>query len=177
MDLEVRHLQLVQAVAESGSLTRAGAVLHLTQSALSHQLKDIESRLGTPLFLRLPKRVALSELGKRLAAPVTEAFQRLEAAFAATRETNEGVLSVTAIQSFATNWLVPRLGTFQLAHPDIAVRLAASGRMVDFAREEFDLGIRGGQGRWPGLKAHRLIPIDFTPMCSPEFIARRGRPT
>jgi LysR family glycine cleavage system transcriptional activator len=61
-----------------------------------------------------------------------------------------------------------------LAHPNIAVRLEASGQVVDFAREEFDLGIRGGQGRWPGLKAHLLIPIEFTPLCSPEFIARSG---
>jgi LysR family glycine cleavage system transcriptional activator len=167
-------IRAFEAAARHGSFTRAAAELGMTQAAVSYQVKLLEDRVGAPLFLRLPKRVALSELGKRLAPPVTEAFQRLEAAFAATRETNEGVLSVTAIQSFAANWLVPRLGTFQLAHPNIAVRLEASGQVVDFAREEFDLGIRGGQGRWPGLKAHLLIPIEFTPLCSPEFIARSG---
>src|ERR1700694_1822450 len=66
MDLEIRHLQLVAAVAEVGSLTRAGDRLHLTQSALSHQLRDIESRLGTALFLRVGKRLVLTPAGERL---------------------------------------------------------------------------------------------------------------
>jgi len=163
-----------EAAARHGSFTKAAAELGMTQAAVSYQVKLLEDRVGAPLFLRLPRRVVLSEAGKRLATPVTEAFERLHAAFAALREINAGVLSVTAVQSFATNWLVPRLGTFQLAHPDIAVRLEASGRQVDFAREEFDLGIRGGKGRWPGLAAHLLMPIEFTPLCSPEFIARNG---
>ena len=66
MDLEIRHLRLVREVSLAGSLTRAGAVLHLTQSALSHQLRDIESRLDTPLFLRVGKRMILTPAGERL---------------------------------------------------------------------------------------------------------------
>jgi LysR family glycine cleavage system transcriptional activator len=163
-----------EAAARHGSFTRAAAELGMTQAAVSYQVKLLEDRLGAPLFLRLPKRVALSEAGKRLAAPVSEAFQRLEAAFAAMRETNEGVLSVTAIMSFANNWLVPRLGTFQLAHPNIAVRLDTSQHVVDFSREEVDVGIRSGRGSWPGLKAHLLMPTEFTPLCSPALLARAG---
>lgn len=164
-----------EAAARHGSFTKAAAELGMTQAAVSYQVKLLEDRVGAPLFLRLPKRVVLSEAGRRLAPPVTEAFQRLEAAFAAMRETNEGVLSVTAITSFATNWLVPRLGAFQLAHPNIAVRLETSHRLVDFSREEFDVGIRHGHGRWPGLKAHMLLPTEFTPLCSPAFRARAGK--
>jgi LysR family glycine cleavage system transcriptional activator len=164
-----------EAAARLGSFTKAAAELGMTQAAVSYQVKLLEDRLGAPLFLRLPKRVALSEAGKRLATPVSEAFQRLEAAFAAMRETNEGVLSVTAIMSFANNWLVPRLGTFQLAHPDIAVRLDTSQHLVDFSREEVDVGIRGGRGSWPGLKAHLLMPTEFTPLCSPALLARAGK--
>jgi LysR family glycine cleavage system transcriptional activator len=164
-----------EAAARHGSFTKAAAELGMTQAAVSYQIKLLEDRLGAPLFLRLPKRVVLSEAGKRLAPPVSEAFQRLEAAFAAMRATNEGVLSVTAIHTFATNWLVPRLGAFQLAHPTIAVRLETTHRLVDFAREDFDLGIRTGLGKWPGLKAHLLMPTEFTPLCSPALLARAGR--
>ena len=128
------------------------------------------------MFLRQPKKVVLSEVGKRLAPQVSEAFHRLEAAFAAMRGTAEGVLSVTTVHTFATNWLVPRLGAFQLAHPDIAVRLDVSSRTLDLTREEFDIGIRGGQGAWPGHKAHRLMEGEFTPLCSPELLARVGPP-
>src|SRR6185312_16572373 len=78
MDLEIRHLQLVSAVADLGSLTRAGDRLHLTQSALSHQLRDIESRLGTPLFLRIGKRLVLTPAGERLLVSAKEVLQRLE---------------------------------------------------------------------------------------------------
>ncbi len=167
-------IRAFEAAARLGSFTKAAAELGMTQAAVSYQVKLLEDRVGAPLFLRLPRRVVLSEAGKRLAPPLTEAFERLHAAFAALRETDAGVLSVTAVQSFAANWLVPRLGTFQVAHPDIAVRLEASGRLVDFAREEFDVGIRGGDGRWPGVKAHLLMPIEFTPLCSPEFVGRGG---
>jgi LysR family transcriptional regulator, glycine cleavage system transcriptional activator len=85
------------------------------------------------------------------------------------------VLSVTAVNTFCTNWLVPRLGTFQVAHPSIAVRLDASARLVDFTREEFDIGIRAGKGKWPGLKAHLLFPVAFVAVCSPDFLKRAGR--
>jgi LysR family glycine cleavage system transcriptional activator len=164
-----------EAAARHGSFTKAAAELGMTQAAVSYQVKLLEDRVGAPLFLRLPKRVQLSEAGKRLAPPVTEAFQRLQAAFAALRETSGGVLSITAITSFATNWLVPRLGAFQLAHPTIAVRLETDPRLVDFSREEFDVGIRHGHGQWPGLKAHMLMPTEFTPLCSPSLLARFGR--
>ena len=86
----------------------------------------------------------------------------------------ESVLSITAAETFATNWLVPRLGAFQLANPGIDVRLELMGRVVDFTRETFDLGIREGHGNWPGLKSHRLMAVEFTPLCSPEFLSRTG---
>ena len=167
-------IRAFEAAARHGSFTKAAEELGMTQAAVSYQVKLLEDRLGAPLFLRQARKVVLSEAGRRLAPPVSEAFQRLQAAFAALRETNEKVLSVTVIQSFATNWLVPRLGTFQMAHPDIAVRVDASGRVVDLAREDIDVGIRTGHGDWPGLRAHLLMPSEFTPLCSPEFLARTG---
>jgi LysR family glycine cleavage system transcriptional activator len=167
-------IRAFEAAARLGNFTKAAGELGMTQAAVSYQVKLLEDRVGAPLFLRGPRGVALSEAGRRLAPPVSEAFQRLQTAFSALHETNAGVLSVTAIQTFCSNWLVPRLGGFQMAHPQIAVRLEASGRMTDFAREDFDLGIRSGLGEWTGLRSHLLMPIEFTPLCSPDLLARAG---
>jgi LysR family glycine cleavage system transcriptional activator len=167
-------IRVFEAAARLGSFTKAASELGMTQAAVSYQVKLLEDRLGTSLFARLPRGVALTEAGQRLAPAVGESFRRLHSAFADFRETSAGVLSITAIQAFCTNWLVPRLGGFQVAHPRIAVRLEASGRMVDFSRDDFDLGIRTGTGEWQGLRSHQLMPIEFTPLCSPEFLAKHG---
>jgi len=168
-------IRAFEAAARHGSFTKAAEELGMTQAAVSYQVKLLEDRVGAPLFLRQPRKVVLSEAGKRLAPAVAEAFQRLNAAFANLRETDGNVLSITAINTFCTNWLVPRLGTFQMAHPNIAVRLDASSRLVDFAQEEFDVGVRAGAGKWPGLKAYFLFPVEFVAVCSPEFLKRSGK--
>ncbi len=163
-----------EAAARHQSFTKAAEELGMTQAAVSYQVKLLEDRLGKALFIRLPKKVELSETGRRLAPAVAAAFHGLHVAFAELRETDDAVLAVTAVHTFATNWLVPRLGAFQQQHPEIAVRIDLSSRNVDFTREEFDIGIRGGRGTWPGLRADQLIPIAFTPLCSPDFLARHG---
>jgi LysR family glycine cleavage system transcriptional activator len=167
-------IRAFEAAARHGSFTKAAEELGMTQAAVSYQVKLLEDRVGTALFLRQPRRVVLSEAGKRLAPAVGEAFQRLSAAFTSLRETDENVLSISAVNTFCTNWLVPRLGTFQMAHPNIAVRLEASHRVVDFTVEEFDVAIRSGKGDWPGIKAHQLFPVDLTAVASPEFLKRVG---
>jgi LysR family glycine cleavage system transcriptional activator len=100
---------------------------------------------------------------------VTDAFALLSEAYAAARGGAHGMLTVTTVLTFASNWLARHLGSFQLAHPALAVRLDTDSRMVDFSREEVDIGIRSGSGQWPGLVAHRLIEVDFTPMLSPKL--------
>jgi LysR family transcriptional regulator, glycine cleavage system transcriptional activator len=167
-------IRAFEAAARHGSFTKAAEELGLTQAAVSYQIKQLEDRVGTPLFLRQARKVVLSDAGKRLAPAVAEAFQRLTLAFDALRRTDEGVLSVTAVHTICANWLVPRLGTFQIAHPNIAVRLDASSRWVNFAQEEFDVGIRSGNGVWPGLAAHKLMPLELAVFASPDFLARAG---
>jgi len=163
-----------EAAARHQSFTKAAEELGMTQAAVSYQVKVLEDRLGKALFVRLPKKVELSETGRRLAPAVAAAFQGLHAAFAELRETDDSVLAATVVHTFATNWLVPRLGAFQQLHPEIKVRIDLSGRNVDFTREDFDIGIRGARGKWPGLRADQLMPIAFTPLCSPDFLARHG---
>ncbi len=167
-------IRCFEAAARHQSFTHAAQELGMTQAAMSYQIKILEERLGGPLFLRGARGVTLTEAGRRLAPAVTDAFARLRAAFEEFSESGEGVLSITVLASFATSWLVPRLGAFQLAYPGIAVKLDVSSDIVDFAREEVDIGIRTGSGEWPGLAAHRLFAVAFTPMLSPKLLDRLG---
>ena len=143
----------------------------MTQAAVSYQIKLLEERVGGPLFKRGARGVTLTETGQRLAPAINDAFARLRAAFEEVVETGGRTLTVSTIATIAANWLVPRLGSFQRAHPDIAVRLDVTSELVDFARVEIDLAIRSGKGEWTGLVAHRLLTIEYTPMLSPRLLA------
>lgn len=167
-------IRAFEAAARHGSFTKAGEELGMTQAAISYQVKLLEDRVGLPLFLRQARKVVLSEAGRKLAPNVTDAFQQLAAAFAGLRESDANVLSTTVVNTFCTNWLVPRLGSFQMLHPEIAVRLDASWRTVNMMEEDFDIAIRGGKGVWPGLKSHRLFAMEMLPVCSPDFLKRVG---
>ena len=126
MDLEVRHLQLVAAVAEVGSLTRAGDRLHLTQSALSHQLRDIESRLGAALFLRLGKRLVLTPAGERLLTSARDVLERLTQAEHDIREMGRdraGILRITTECYTCYHWLPPLLLRYRRTFPRVEVRI------------------------------------------------------
>ena len=129
MDLEIRHLQLVRAVAQRGTLTSAGLVLHLTQSALSHQLLDIESRLGTALFLRVGKRLALTPAGERLLASANEVLATIVQTEDAIRQlagNSRGVLRITTECYTCYHWLPPLLKRYRHAHPLVDVRIDVS---------------------------------------------------
>lgn len=163
-----------EAAARLGSFTRAGEELGLTQAAVSYQIKLLEERIGQPLFLRQPRQVVLTGTGRRLAGPVAEAFDALRAAFAALDDEGGAVLTISSAQTVASNFLAPRLGAFQLAHPGLAVRLSVSDHLTDFAREEVDVAVRHGRGPWPGLARHPLFPVRFAPLCSPDLLRRMG---
>src|SRR5688572_26951064 len=119
-------IRCFEAAARHLSFTRAARELGMTQAAVSYQIRLLEERVGGPLFLRGARGVTLSELGRRNAPAVGEAFAQLRSAFAELKESADGVLTITALGTFATNWLVPRIGAFQLASPKLAVKLDAS---------------------------------------------------
>ncbi|RWL42275.1 MAG: LysR family transcriptional regulator [Mesorhizobium sp.] len=167
-------IRVFEAVARHLSFTKAAQELGMTQAAASYQIKVLEERIGAPLFLRRPKQIELTEPGQRLAPAVSEAFAILGQAYAAARGGADGLLCVTTVLTFASNWLAQHLGAFQIAHPALAVRLDTSARLTDFAREDVDLAIRSGGGKWPGLEAHKLLDADFTPMLSPKLAASIG---
>ena len=126
MDLEIRHLRLVREVSLAGSLTRAGAVLHLTQSALSHQLRDIESRLDTPLFLRVGKRMILTPAGERLlrsAEDVLATIEQTEEAIRRLAGAGRGLLRLTTECYTCYHWLPARLREFHERFPRVEVEI------------------------------------------------------
>lgn len=163
-----------EAAARHENFTQAAAELGMTQAAISYQIRLFEERLGVPLFRRERRRVVLTDAGRRLAAVAGRAFDALDGAFAAIRAEDEGMLTVTTSYTFANTWFAWRLGAFQLANPEMAVRLLTDDSLADFAGEEVDVGVRTGLGEWPGLAADLLFRVNFTPMCSPAFLAEHG---
>jgi LysR family transcriptional regulator, glycine cleavage system transcriptional activator len=176
----MRHLpplaavRVFEAAARHQNFTVAASELGMTQAAVSYQVKLLEERLGVALFRRERRRVLLTEAGARAAAQLTRAFDAIDAAFAGLRAEDEAVLTISCTNTFASTWLAWQLGGFQLAYPAMAVRLLTSDKLADFASDEVDVGIRSGTGDWPGLVRHWLLTMDFTPMCSPAFLAAHG---
>jgi LysR family glycine cleavage system transcriptional activator len=165
-------VRVFEAASRHGNFSRAAEELAMTQAAVSYQMKMLEERLGAPLFVRQGRTMVLTELGRRIAPQVNEAFAMLGRAFAAARAETDTILSITAARTIGANWLAGRLGDFQIAHPDLAVRLDVTDTMVDLAASEFDVGIRGMSGPMPGLVCHFLMRMPVTPLATPAFLAR-----
>lgn len=169
-------IRVFEAAARLKSFTKAADELGITQAAVSWQVKALERRLEQNLFRRLPREVVVTPAGERLARAATEAMTALRSAVSDLTDSGDGVLSLTVLQTVATLWLAPRLGSFQLAHPEIAVRIDTSPKVYDLLREDMDVGIRSGTGDWPGMEALRLFSTGITPLCPPEALAGLNEP-
>jgi LysR family transcriptional regulator, glycine cleavage system transcriptional activator len=166
-----------EAAARHLSFTRAAAELGMTQAAVSYQIRILEERLGQPVFTRRTRRVELTDAGRLLATGLSDAFQRVSDAYSSARGRAAGMLSVKVHTTFAAHWLAPRVGRFQLRHPDIAVRLMTSMTDPDFATEEIDAGFMWDRDPFPrDLVAHKVMDSRFTPMLSREMAERIGGP-
>ncbi len=164
-------MRAFEAAARHLSFTLAAEELNVTQAAVSHQIKALEQDLGMPLFQRLNRALMLSSEGQALFPSVNQAMDIMASAVDRLYQQDQsGELTVTTLDSFAVTWLVPRLGRFRTAHPDIDVRITTSGKAVDFARVNVDLAIRYGSGNWSDLSAERLMTEEVFPVCSPELL-------
>jgi LysR family transcriptional regulator, glycine cleavage system transcriptional activator len=166
-----------EAAARHSSFTRAGAELGVTQTAISHQVRALEDELGAPLFRRSPQRISLTVQGQSWASELSVVFARLREANRRLRGRDvatRAVVSVSIIPSFGSRWLVPRLGRFLLAHPELDVRISASERLVDFALESVDLGIRYGAGQYPGLVSTKLADDALVVVAAPSLAAQHA---
>ncbi len=168
-------LKAFEAAARHESFTKAADELSVTQGAVSHQVKALEAELGLRLFNRERQRLVITDGGRRYLEVVRDAFDRLAVGTQRLLQLQKtGALTVTTSPNFASKWLVHRIGRFIEAHPDIDLRVGASHRHIDFAREDIDLAVRHGDGQWPGLSVTRLCVEELFPVCSPKFIRGRG---
>ena len=123
-------VRVFEAASRHENFSRAAEELAMTQAGVSYQMKLLEERLGAPLFIRKGRSMILTDLGRRIAPRVTDAFKALGDAFAIARAESDTILGITAPRTLATNWLAGRLGEFHIAHPDLAVRLDVTDQMV-----------------------------------------------
>jgi LysR family transcriptional regulator of beta-lactamase len=175
--LPLNALRAFEAAARHLSFTRAGLELRVTQAAVSQQVKGLEEILGVPLFRRLPRGLALTEEGEALLPVLADAFRRI----GATLERFEGgrlreVLTLGAVGTVVTGWLLPRLPAFRAAHPFVDLRLFTNNNRVDLAGEGLDFAIRFGDGAWHGTEALRLFAAPLSPLCAPALARRLRRP-
>jgi LysR family glycine cleavage system transcriptional activator len=168
-------IRAFEAAARTENFTAAAAELGMTQAAVSYQVKSLEERLGSPLFVREKGRVRLTPLGARLLPALSGAFDAIEAAFASHRQDDESLLTITTTHTFANTWLAWRLGAFQMEHMDLAIRMTTSNELCDLRSGDADVAIRAGSGGWEGVEHHRLFNSAFTPMASPDCIAEVER--
>jgi len=166
-------IRAFEAAARHLSFNQAAGELHVTPSAVSHQIRTLEEHLGTRLFERLTRRVALTRDGQALLPPIQSALDQIDAAIRRLgSKPDDGSLTVQASPNFATEWLVPRLLGFQAEHPDIEVKLMTTrghdGRRLDF--EQVDLAVWYGNGDWPDVRCERLMREELVPVCSPELL-------
>lgn len=161
-----------EAAARHLSFTRAADELGMTQAAVSYQIRLLEDRVGTPLFVRLPREVRLTTAGRQLAPKVTEAIDLLGAAFSEIADKTEHHLHISVLPTVVSSWLGQRLASFQTAHPNISIRVHMSTELVDFKRDAIDLAVRSGAGDWPGNDVFPLFPLDYVPVCTPSFLEK-----
>jgi LysR family glycine cleavage system transcriptional activator len=169
-------LQTFVAAARAKNLTRAAERLHLTVSALSHQIRSLEERVDRRLFVRGPRGLKLTTDGQRLLDNVAPHLDAIEEAMKPLCARNDTALSLSAMPSMATSWLLPRLPAFVSRHPEIELNLDSSIELVDFADGRHDAALRYGVGEWPGLVVESLLEEWLTPVASPALLAGRKPP-
>jgi LysR family transcriptional regulator, glycine cleavage system transcriptional activator len=165
-------LRAFEAAARHLSFTNAASELNVTQTAISHQIRRLEEELGTRLFVRQNRALALTPEARDYLPGVRAAFNDLRLATdRLLRKDNDHVLTVSTLASLAAKWLLPRLSAFQEAHPGIDVHITTSPALVDFKSGDVDAAIRYGRGHWPGLRSDWLTADQLFPVCSPALLS------
>ena len=161
-----------EASARHLSFHRAAEELHVTPSAVSHQIRQLEEHLGTRLFRRLTRRVVMTDEGQDYLPAIRAALDQIDAATRRLVEKRTGtVLNLNVAPSFAAEWLVLRLSDFQSRYPGIEVRLSTTVELADLDRGDVDLVIRYGAGSWKGAVSHRILTEELVPVCSPRLLS------
>jgi LysR family glycine cleavage system transcriptional activator len=164
-------LRTFDSAARHMSFTEAAEELGVTQAAVSQQVRQLEDWLGTQLFKRLPRSLALTDAGIAYLPTVRDSFDRLhigtEQIFG---RLDRRPVTLRATATIAALWLAPRLVTFRAQHPDITVRVTTLYAPVDFGQDGVDIELRYGPGAWPGVKAFKLADEQYFPVVSPGYL-------
>ena len=168
-------LRAFATTARFGSISRAAEALHLTQSAVSKQVQELERWTGVALFERVRKRLSLTPAGQRYEAAVRPLLAQLEAATLEliTSGDGGGALNLSTLPTFGAKWLIPRLPLFQQQHPQVALHFVPYVQGYDFHRADLDCSILYGDGHWPGAVADYLTGREVVLIAPP---APRGKP-
>ena len=173
--LPLGQLQGFVLVARTGKLSRAAEQLNLTVSALSHQIRNLEERLGRSLFDRGPRGVTLTADGSHLLDAIGHHFEGIEHALNRYESRHQDTVTLSVLPSVASSWLVPRLPRLVGAHPELELSLSSSVAVVDFDREpNIDVAFRYGLGSWPRAKAEKLFAEYIVPIASPSLVRKMG---
>lgn len=163
-------LRAFEAAARHLSFTKAADELHVTPAAISQQVKNLEDYFDVQLFKRLTRALRLTDAGQSVLPTLQEGFDKLiEVDQALRSRENERIITVSVAPSFGAKWLVPRLERFQKRYPEYDLRLDASDDLVDFNRDDIDVGVRYGGGEYPGLESVCLLNEITIPVCSPAL--------
>ncbi|WP_213993180.1 transcriptional regulator GcvA [Sodalis sp. dw_96] len=165
-------LRAFDAAARHLSFTKAAEELFVTQAAVSHQIKSLEDFLGLKLFSRRNRSLLLTEEGQSYYIDIKEIFSNLaDATRKLQSRSAKGALTVSLLPSFAIQWLVPRLSSFNAAWPEIDVLIQAVDREEDKLPDDVDVAIFHGRGNWPGLKVEKLYAEYLLPVCAPSLLS------
>ena len=164
-------LRAFHAAATHDRYVDAAESLGLTESAISHQVRRLEEFVRTPLMDRSGRRPTLTDAGRRYLAQIEPALTQIHAATEALLPaTGRSAVRLTLPASLAATWLIPKLGTFERAHPEIDLQLVTTTRVVDLRRERMDFAIRHGKGAWPEVEAAFLLAETAMPVCAPGTV-------
>lgn len=167
----ISALRAFEAVARHLSFTRAALELHLTQTAVSHQIKNLELAVNAQLFERSGSGVSLTQEGREYLVSVRPALFELSAATTRLMETSrEAFLTVACLNGFGIKCLIPSLPDFRRLHPDIQLRIMTVTSFEHLRQHTYDISIRYGTGDWPGAIVERITSEDIFPICSPSFL-------
>lgn len=171
-------LRALESSARHLNFTLAADELHVTQSAVSHQIRHLEELWGVQLFKRKGRALILTEEGHEVVPVIRDFFRKLNTTIESitNSEESENALKVTLLQSFAFKWFVPRLGHFNSECPDVNVWISTADELFDFTIEDADIGIRLGFGNWDNLYQELLMKEYVLPVCSPRFLEKHGAP-
>ncbi len=173
LSIPLKNLKALETVARHLSFTKAAEELHVTPSAISQQIKQLEERLNVVLFIRNTRSLELTQQAQQALPHLIKGFDELYAGInqLTATSTDNNLLTISVGASYGARWLLPRLASFKVSHPDIDIRIDATDELADLTRDGVDLAIRHGIGSYPGLQVELLMRDVAFPVCAPSLFS------